>query len=176
MRADIAHIRTWSSQARRWYRHALELRARGRFDVAADLLARTLVLQPSSALLREQVAVTQFRAGHLIGARTTFTAMVAVDPRDEYALYGLGVVEAKLGRLGVAEVDLATAAEVRPHTAAYEDALDRVRRALAEGYPPRPPGLVRQPDGQLRPVVPALPEAVRDLALAPRPVAGGTDV
>ena len=156
----------WDEQARLWYSRAQELRLEGRYDQASELLSRVLLLEPASDLLRDEIATLQMQAGHFFGARMTFSAMLAVGPRDHYARYGLGLAEAKLGDLAAAKDDLALAIESRCGDPAYTHALACVEQALADGYPPTP--VLDDEPACPRCARPDLPRTVRLLPLAPR--------
>lgn len=161
---------TWDAQARHWYETAVALREDGRPHMAADLLSRVLLIEPASAFLREEVATTQFAAAQYVGARVTFSAMVAVDSKDDYAYYGLGMAQARLGELGAAQRSLIEAVVRVPGNESYRAALHAVQTALADGHPLCAPPTLSD-EGVLMP--PDIPPCVGELELAPRRSNGG---
>jgi tetratricopeptide (TPR) repeat protein len=116
-----------SGRVREWYVRAAEHHNRGRPDRAAELLISALTLEPSFACLREALARAQYDARQYLAARTTFTAMTAIDPRDHYALFGLGLVETRLGAHAAAVRHLERAVRLHPGEPRYELALEHAR-------------------------------------------------
>jgi tetratricopeptide (TPR) repeat protein len=120
---------------RKWYIQAAEHHNSGRPDRAAAVLASALMLEPERAALRQALARAQFDAGQLLAARTTFCAMLAIDEEDDFALYGLGLVETRFGNFVRAVDSFACAAALRPADERYSAALIRARVALDEHGP-----------------------------------------
>jgi tetratricopeptide (TPR) repeat protein len=118
---------------RRWYVQAAQHHNCGRPDLAAELLVSAVTLEPSFGCLREALARAQFDAGQYLAARTTFTAMVALDARDHYALFGLGLVQTRLGVPAAAARQFERAAELCPDEPRYAVALEHARVQLAAG-------------------------------------------
>jgi tetratricopeptide (TPR) repeat protein len=122
---------------RRWYVQAAQHHNRGRPDLAAELLVSAVTHEPSFGCLREALARAQFDAGQYLAARTTFTAMVALDARDHYALFGLGLAQARLGVPAAAARLFERAAELCPGEPRYAVALEHARVQLAAAGPAR---------------------------------------
>jgi tetratricopeptide (TPR) repeat protein len=130
--ADDGWLDELGRQARDWYRIGMTLQAEGRLPMAASLLIRASCLEPDSAELREVAARAQFRAGHYLGAHTTFSGMLALAPKDHFALYASAVSAACLGWLDHALDGLSDAVRRRPDVRRYARALDVVQRMLDE--------------------------------------------
>jgi hypothetical protein len=62
---------------------------------------------------------------------TAFTALIGVNPTDDYAQFGLGLAASRAGELQLAAEHLALAVAMRPDLGHYARALRRVR-ALQE--------------------------------------------
>ena len=119
----------------RWYVRAAQHHNRGRPDRAAELLVSAVIAEPSFSCLREALARAQFDAGQYLAARTTFTAMVALDPGDHYATFGLGLVATALGAPVAATRHFERAVELGPHEPRYAVALEHARAGLAHTAP-----------------------------------------
>jgi tetratricopeptide (TPR) repeat protein len=126
-----------TGQVLKWYVRAAEHHNCGRPDRAAGLLVSALALEPSLACLREALARAQYDARQYLAARTTFTAMTAIDPCDHYALFGLGLVETRLGVYAAAAAHLARAVSLDPGDSRYELALEHVQEVLRQNIPAR---------------------------------------
>ncbi len=165
--ADVSAEDRWvdqlGDQARDWYRIGLRLQDEGRLSMAASLLIRASCLEPQSAPLMEVAARGQFRARQYLGAHATFSGMLALAPRDDFARYASALCAALLGRWDEAADDLAEAVRRRPDVIRYADALDTVLYLLenAGGDPVQLPSYAVPPI----PIEPAL----LALELGPRP-------
>jgi len=124
-----------TGRVRRWYVRAAQQHNCGRPDQAAQLLVSAVTHEPSFGCLREALARAQFDAGQYLAARTTFTAMVALDPRDHYATFGLGLVATALGVPGAATGHFERAVELSPDEPRYAVALEHARATLAHSAP-----------------------------------------
>lgn len=128
-------------RAARWRRTAATLWSDGRRELAADLLARACRLDPTDPVLTETAARAQFEAGQVLGARASFAALLAVSPGDAFALYALGVCDARLGDRAGALRYLTAAVHADPAEPRFGQALAIVRAgssplaAGAEGDP-----------------------------------------
>lgn len=112
-----------------WYVRGVEL-LRGRNPAAAAaLLEHAVRAEPASRSAREALARAQFNAGNYDRARINFAAVVADDPTDDYALFGLGLTETRLGSTDDAVEHLALAVAMRPDNSHYAAALRRARAA-----------------------------------------------
>jgi len=124
-----------TGRVRRWYVRAAQQHNCGRPDRAAELLVSAVTHEPSFGCLREALARAQFDAGQYLAARTTFTAMVALDPHDHYATFGLGLVATALGVPVAATCHFERAVELSPDEPRYAVALEHARAALAHTAP-----------------------------------------
>ena len=113
-----------------WYVRGLDLLQSGDANAAVQLLAHTSGAEPESRMVREALARAQFDVGMYEEARTNFEWIVAIDPADDYAQFGLGLAATKLGDLAAAVEHLALAAAMRPDIGYYGTALRGARAAL----------------------------------------------
>jgi tetratricopeptide (TPR) repeat protein len=118
-----------------WYQRGLELLANGHPAAAATLLARAAEAEPGSRSVLEALARAQYDAGRYQEAIATFTELIAVNPTDDYAQFGLGLAASRAGELGLAAEHLALACAMRPDLGHYARALRgvRARRRRATG-------------------------------------------
>jgi Flp pilus assembly protein TadD len=112
-----------------WYRRGLDLLTRGQPGAAADLLGLAAGAQPESRSVREALARAQFDSGRYTDAQESFALIVAADPVDDYAQFGLGLSAARTGDHGTAVEHLALAVAMRPELAHYRRALHAARAA-----------------------------------------------
>lgn len=119
-----------TGRVRIWYLRAAEHHDTGRPDRAAELLVSAVRVEPSLGCLREALARAQYDAGQYLAARTTFTAMTALDPVDHYALFGLGLAETRLGAHAAAVRHLERAVHLHTGDPRYAIALEQARAAL----------------------------------------------
>ncbi|TYP81986.1 tetratricopeptide repeat protein [Blastococcus xanthinilyticus] len=110
-----------------WYRRGLELLDDRNPAAAATLLARAADAEPDSRSIREALARAQYDAHRYGEAVASFAALIAADPTDDYAHFGLGLAAGRAGDLGVAAEHLALAAAMRPDRPHYARALRDVR-------------------------------------------------
>jgi tetratricopeptide (TPR) repeat protein len=113
-----------------WYVRGLDLLGGGSPDAAAALLAHAHASEPDSASIREALARALFDARRYEEAATQFTELIARNPNDDYAQFGLGLCHRRLGRVEESVEHLALAAAMRPDRAAYVDALRDARATL----------------------------------------------
>ena len=87
--------------------------------------------------LREALARAQYDAGRYRAAVDSFSRLIAGNPTDDYAQFGLGLAASRAGELELAAEHLALAVAMRPDLAHYARALRgvRARRGLAEELP-----------------------------------------
>ena len=114
-----------------WYVRGLELLTGGNPAAAAQLLDRAADAEPESRSVREALARAQFDAGRYFEARDNFAVIVAANPTDDYAQFGLGLAAARSGDLSTAVEHLALAVAMRPELSHYRTALYGVRAARA---------------------------------------------
>jgi Flp pilus assembly protein TadD len=114
-----------------WYQRGAELLAHGDPAAAATLLARAAEAEPGSRSIREALARAEYGAGRYADAMATFTALIADNPTDDYAHFGLGLAASRAGELQLAAEHLALAVAMRPDQAHYARALRGVRARRA---------------------------------------------
>ena len=113
-----------------WWQRGLQLLGDGHPAAAATLLERAVGAEPASRSLREALARAQYDAGDYRGAIDSFSALIEVNPTDDYAQFGLGLAASKAGDLALAAEHLALAVAMRPDLAHYGRALRAVRARL----------------------------------------------
>jgi Flp pilus assembly protein TadD len=116
-----------------WYQRGLQLLSSGDPDAAATLLARVAEAEPGSRSVREALARAQYDAGRYEEAIASFQELIAVNPTDDYAHFGLGLAASRAGELTVAAEHLALAVAMRPDLGHYARALRGVRARRAAG-------------------------------------------
>jgi tetratricopeptide (TPR) repeat protein len=109
----------------------LDLLASGDANAAVQLLTHTSGSEPESRMVREALARAQFDAGMYPEAKVSFEKIVAVNPADDYAQFGLGLAAARVDDLDTAIEHLALAAAMRPDVAHYATALRGARATKA---------------------------------------------
>jgi Flp pilus assembly protein TadD len=114
-----------------WYVRGRDLLASGDAAAAAAVLSHAVAAEPGSRSAREMLARAQFDAHDYADAADNFGRLVAGDPADHYAHFGLGLASRRLGDLSGAVEHLALAAAMRPDLASYRRALRAARAALA---------------------------------------------
>ncbi len=114
-----------------WYRRGLGLLADGHPAAAATLLARAIEVEPGSRSLLEALGRAQYDAGRYEDAIATFTGLIARNPTDDYAHFGLGLAANKARDLPLAAEHLALAVAMRPDLGHYARALREVRARRA---------------------------------------------
>jgi len=112
-----------------WYRRGLQLLAAGHPAAAAALLEHAAEAEPTSRSVREALARAQFGSGRFRNARDNFATIVAENPTDDYAHFGLGLSASRLGDYDGAVEHLALAVAMRPENRDYGHALERARAA-----------------------------------------------
>jgi Flp pilus assembly protein TadD len=116
-----------------WFRRGKQLLDDRNPEAAATLLARAAEAEPGSRSVREALARAQYDAGRYAEAVATFSALIAENPADDYAHFGLGLAASKSGELGLAAEHLALAAAMRPDLHHYAQALRGVRARRTAG-------------------------------------------
>jgi Flp pilus assembly protein TadD len=116
-----------------WYQRGVQLLAEGHPAAAATLLARASDMEPGSRSILEALGRAQYDAGRYTESMTSFTALIAVSPTDDYAHFGLGLAASRAGKLRVAAEHLALAVAMRPDLGHYARALRGVRARQAAG-------------------------------------------
>jgi tetratricopeptide (TPR) repeat protein len=114
-----------------WYRRGVDLLGAGNPAAAATLLARAAEAEPGSRSILEALARAQYDAGRYEAAMASFTELIARNPTDDYAHFGLGLAANKAGELRLAAEHLALAVAMRPDLGHYARALRGVRARRA---------------------------------------------
>ena len=114
-----------------WYRRGLELLGNGNPEAAATLLGRAAEVEPGSRSILEALARAQYDAGRFDAAMDSFMSLIARNPTDDYAHFGLGLAASKAGELRLAAEHLALAVAMRPDLGHYSRALRGVRARRA---------------------------------------------
>jgi tetratricopeptide (TPR) repeat protein len=114
-----------------WYQRGLSLLDNGDLHAAVELLTTVSTAAPESRSVLEALARAQFDAGMYPEAKVSFEKIVAVNPADDYAQFGLGLAAARVGELEQAIEHLALAAAMRPDVAHYATALRGARATKA---------------------------------------------
>ena len=114
-----------------WYQRGLHLLGNGDPAAAAVLLGRAAEAEPGSRSVREALARAQYDAGWYREAMDSFTALIAGNPTDDYAQFGLGLAASRAGELRLAAEHLALAVAMRPDLGHYARALRGVRARRA---------------------------------------------
>jgi tetratricopeptide (TPR) repeat protein len=120
-----------------WYQRGLQLLSERNPDAAATLLERAIAAEPRSRSVLEALARAQYDAGRHRAAMDSFSRLIALNPTDDYAQFGLGLAASRAGELELAAEHLALAAAMRPDLTHYARALRgvRARRGLAKELP-----------------------------------------
>ncbi len=114
-----------------WYVRGVELLEGGNAAAAVQLLSHASAAEPASRSVRESLARAQFDAGMYAEAKESFAMIIAINPTDDYAQFGMGLAAAKEGLLQEAVEHLALAAAMRPDITHYATALRGARAALS---------------------------------------------
>ncbi|MGY1604348.1 tetratricopeptide repeat protein [Geodermatophilus sp. SYSU D00815] len=114
-----------------WYQRGLQLLNNGDPAAAATILGRAAEAEPASRSVLEALARAQYDAGRYDEAIASFTEIIAVNPTDDYAHFGLGLAASRAGNLTLAAEHLALAVAMRPDLGHYSRALRGVRARRA---------------------------------------------
>ena len=114
-----------------WFQRGVALLDNGDLHAAVELLTRASAAVPESRSVLEALARAQFDAGLYADAKVSFERIVAVNPADDYAQFGLGLAAARVDDLETAIEHLALAAAMRPDVAHYATALRGARATKA---------------------------------------------
>jgi Flp pilus assembly protein TadD len=112
-----------------WYTRGMQLLQNRNPAAAAALLQHAASAEPHSRSVREALARAQFDSGQYAAARESFAAIVADNPTDDYAHFGLGLACNKLGDFDDAAEHLALAVAMCPDNLHYATALRHARAA-----------------------------------------------
>lgn len=115
-----------------WFVRGRELLEGGHPAAAAQLLRRAVEAEPRSHAAREALARALFDAHEYDDAGEVFASLVADEPTDDYAQFGLGLSAARSGRYRLAVEHLSLAAAMRPDQRHYATALRAARARLGQ--------------------------------------------
>ncbi len=99
---------------------------RRHYAQASIVLERADRLEPRRGSILEALGRAYFNSGQAERARTTFEALLDVDPSSHYGHFALGQSLKRLGRRQEAGTHLRLAVALSPTTTLYRDALDRL--------------------------------------------------
>lgn len=116
-----------------WFVRGRELLENGHPAAAAQLLRRAVDAEPRSHAAREALARALFDAREYDESGEIFASLVADDPTDDYARFGLGLTASRSGQYRVAVEHLSLAAAMRPDQKHYATALRAARARLGTG-------------------------------------------
>jgi tetratricopeptide (TPR) repeat protein len=121
-----------------WYVRGHQLLTEGNAAAAVQLLRRAVEADPASHSARETLARALFDARLYEEACDAFAFVVAENPADDYAQFGLGLAAMRAGDHPRAVQHLSLAAAMRPDRHHYSTALRAARvRLEANGGPVR---------------------------------------
>jgi len=118
-----------------WYVRGQELLAGGNPAAAAQLLRHAADAEPGLRSVREALARALFDAREYHEARAVFATIIAENPSDDYAHFGLGLAAMKSGNHRVAVEHLSLAAAMKPAEHHYATALRAARVRLEAEEP-----------------------------------------
>jgi Flp pilus assembly protein TadD len=93
---------------------------------AAMILSRAKLLEPEKGSIRETLGRALFQSGKMAPARREFAKVVALDPVNDYAHFGLALACERTGQRTRAIAHLKLAIAMRPGADEYRDALARI--------------------------------------------------
>jgi tetratricopeptide (TPR) repeat protein len=96
---------------------------------AAVVLERCLALEPGKASILEALGRAYYEQGDHARAAERFGAIVEGNPLADYALFGLGLAQVRLGDAAAGRRNLRMAAFLKPENEDYQRALRRAERA-----------------------------------------------
>lgn len=124
-----------------WYVRGHELLKSGNPAAAAQLLRHAVDAEPGSRAAREALARALFDARQYDEARVIFATIIAENPSDDYAHFGLGLAALRSGEHRVAVEHLSLAVAMKPGENHYATALRAARVRLdAKSPDPEDPG------------------------------------
>jgi Flp pilus assembly protein TadD len=113
-----------------WFQRGVKLLKDGSPAAAAAILARAADAEPESRSIREALARAQFNSRRYEDAADSFRWIVAANPTEDYAYFGLGMALWRTGDMEAAQEPLTIAVAMRPDLRDYVSALKQVRATL----------------------------------------------
>lgn len=125
------------SGAYEWYQQGLSFLEAGDVHAAATVLERAAEAEPDKGSIREALARAYFRARRFSKALEQFNEALEISPANDYAHFGAGLCQGRLGHISQAVGHLRMANVMRPGNTDYEHALERYEklRRLVDGEP-----------------------------------------
>jgi tetratricopeptide (TPR) repeat protein len=124
-----------AGEAYDWYVRGQELLKSGNPAAAAQLLRHAADAEPGSRAAREALARALFDARQYTEARAVFATIIAENPSDDYAHFGLGLAALRSGEHRVAVEHLSLAVAMKPGEHHYATALRAARVRLDAEVP-----------------------------------------
>jgi tetratricopeptide (TPR) repeat protein len=121
-----------------WYVRGHKLLTDGNAAAAVQLLRRAVDADPGSHAARETLARALFDARLYAEALEAFAVVVAENPANDYAQFGLGLAAMRSGDHAQAVKHLALAAAMRPEQLHYATALRAAKVRLEAAGEPAP--------------------------------------
>lgn len=118
-----------------WFQRGVQLLKDGSPAAAAALLARAADAEPESRSIREALARAQFNSRRYADAADSFRWIVAANPTEDYAYFGLGMSLWRTGDMEAAQEPLTIAVAMRPDLRDYVSALRQVKATLRAREP-----------------------------------------
>ena len=118
-----------------WFQRGVQLLKDGSPAAAAALLARAADAEPDSRSIREALARAQFNSRRYADAADSFRWIVAANPTEDYAYFGLGMSLWRTGDMEAAQEPLTIAVAMRPDLRDYVSALRQVKATLRAREP-----------------------------------------
>lgn len=113
-----------------WFQRGIKLLKDGSPAAAAAILARAADAEPESRSIREALARAQFNSRRYEEAAESFRSIVAANPTEDYAYFGLGMALWRTGDMEAAQEPLTIAVAMRPDLRDYVSALKQVKATL----------------------------------------------
>lgn len=108
-----------------WYQRGMALLEAGDVHAAATLLERAAQAEPRKGSIHEALARAYFKSGRFAAALEQFRVVLDISPTNDYAHFGAGLCQGRLGHLHEAVGHLRMANVMRPDNRDYQDALAR---------------------------------------------------
>lgn len=114
-----------ASEAYVRFQEGTRLLEAGDVHAAVVSLERARDIEPDKGSIREALARAYFHTGRMQRARDEFEQVIALDPVNDYAHFGLGLCLLRTGDVDSARGHLKIAVVMRPDNEAYGEALRR---------------------------------------------------
>jgi tetratricopeptide (TPR) repeat protein len=114
------------------FQRASELYDSGDFHAATVALERARDRDPDQSSIRELLARTYFRTGHITKALAEFETVIELDPVNDYAYFGRGMCDERRKEFTRALGNFRLAVTMRPEIEEYATALARVKTRMNE--------------------------------------------